>query len=769
MRLALLLALPALAAAFGAGRVAPVRAAAPAFASVRSAFARVSMTSTEAPVDAATDAPAASAKETFTFEAEVARVMDIIVNSLYSNKDIFLRELISNASDACDKKRFLGLTNEGASAGEGAPCIRVRADKKARTVTIEDMGVGMNREDLIKNLGTIAQSGTKKFLESLKVKPGESNMIGQFGVGFYSAFLVADKVSVVTKAVNGEQLRWESNDDKSGSYSIEQDASDPIEGSSGTRVVLTLKEDAEEYLDEYKLRSLLGTYSEFISFPVELWAEKTEYERVVDEEAAPASEGEPARMKTVPKTTATFERLNKAKPLWMRPPATITEDEYADFYKSAFKAWDNPIRLAHFSMEGQVEFKCLIFVPTTLPFELSQEMFAQADSGAVRLYVKRVFISDRFSAAVLPRWLSFLKVLIDSEDLPLNVSRELLQKSKVLSIVAKRVVRKSLDQLLDLSEDDANFGPFYEQFGKYIKVGLIEDRDNKDALLKLARFSSSRNAVALAKAKSVEAGSEAEVMEAGALTSLEAYVSRMPEGQKQVYYVAGTSKAALEGSPVLEALTAKGYEVLYALDSVDEIALQGIGEFKDLPVVDAAKQNADLGEESEEEKETNDQSQATLASTLTFLKETLGSKVDKVELSRRLRSSPAAIVQPQWGMSPQMERFMRAQAVAMGQSEELDGMPGGASTAILELNPTHPVVRQLDLLVKTQPGAEATREYAQLLYEVAAVTSGYEIADPAAFARRITALMATDGVAEAEPAEEAEMAVTPVEIMEGDE
>lgn len=431
----------------------------------------------------------------------------------------------------------------------------------------------MTREDLKNNLGTIAQSGTKRFLEALKAKPDSTNLIGQFGVGFYSAFLVADKVTVQTRSEGGEQLKWESGGDASGQYTIGPDDGEPIEGDSGSRIILHLKEEAEDYLDDYKLRSMLQTYSEFISFPVQLWVQKTEYEQVVDEDAEVA-EGEPPKMKTVPKTTEDWERINANKPLWMRPPSEVTEEEYAEFYKGTFRAWDEPLAHAHFSLEGQVEFRCMLFVPSTLPWELSQDMFGD-DKGGVKLYVKRVFISDKFGDEMLPRWLAFIKAVVDSEDLPLNVSRELLQRSKVLSIISKRLVRKAIDTLLGLAdaEDPAKYDQFYAQFGKYIKVGVIEDRDNKEDLLRLARFESSRATVAGA--------SEDDKAATSTLTSLDQYVSRMAEGQKQIYYVAGASRAALEGSPVLERLSAKGYEVLYALDSVDEIALQGIGTFKD--------------------------------------------------------------------------------------------------------------------------------------------------------------------------------------------
>jgi len=633
---------------------------------------------------------------------------------------------VSNASDACDKKRFLALTDDGQEGAFGGR-IRLYTDKEANTLTIEDNGVGMTRKELQTNLGRIAQSGTKKFTEALGSGADATNLIGQFGVGFYSAFLVADKVSVVTKsAADGEQLRWES--EAAASYSITTDDSAPIEV-TGTRLILHLKEEADKYLDDYTLRDMLKRYSEFISFPIELWAEKTTYETVPDPDAE-VKEGEEPPTKTVPKTENVWETVNIAKPLWMRSPKEVTDEEYAEFYQTTFKAYDSPAAHVHFSLEGQVEFRAMLFCPGTVPWELSQDMFSEKVKP-MKLFVKRVFISDQFEEQLLPRWLSFLKGMVDSEDLPLNVSRELLQKSRVLSIISKRLVRKALDMFDDLAKDEAEFAKFTENFGRYVKVGLIEDKDNKERILKLASFSSSA---------------------IDTQTTLPGYVERMVEGQKQIYYLSGASKAAAASSPVLERLQKQGYEVLFALDQIDEIALQGVGKFGDFDVVDAAKENADLGEMSDEEKDAADKAKEELQATTDFLKGVLGGRVDKVAVSTRLTTSPSALVQPQWGMSPQMQRFMKAQAAATGQ-EDMMGMGGMASN--LEINPSHPVVTKLRSMVGEGEGnaSPAAAGYAELLYDVAAVSSGYELDDPAAFAKRVVALM--------EDGEEALAAVSP--------
>jgi len=656
--------------------------------------------------------------ETYEFEAEVSKVMDIIINSLYSDKDIFLRELISNASDACDKKRFLSITDDG-SEGSYNGRIRLFMDKEKSLLTIEDNGVGMTKKELQTNLGKIAQSGTKMFTEALGTGADATNLIGQFGVGFYSAFLVADKVTVVTKAQGEPQLRWESK--AANKYTIAEDNSEPIEG-SGTRLILTLKEDADKYLDNYTIRDMLKRYSEFISFPIELWTEKTEYDTVPDPDAE-VKEGEEPPTKTVPRTTNVWETVNVAKPLWMRNPKDVSDDEYNEFYKTTFKAYDTPDAHVHFSLEGQVEFRAMLFCPSTVPWELSQDMFNDK-VHPMKLFVKRVFISDKFEEQLLPRWLSFLKGMVDSEDLPLNVSREILQKSKVLSIISKRLVRKALDMFDEIQKDEEKFARFVTNFGRYIKVGVIEDQDNKDTLLKFASFASSES--------NDKTG-----------TTLPDYVKRMKEGQKQIYYISGSSKAAASQSPVLERLKSKGYEVLFALDQIDEIALQGVGKFKDFDVIDASKENADLGEKSEEEKKQEEAAKEDLKPTCDFIKKVLQSTVDRVEVSSRLTASPSALVQPQWGMSPQMQRFMKAQAAAAGNDDMMGGM---GMSPNLEINPTHPVVLKLKDMVASGASTAAAEQYAQLLHEVAVVSSGYEIADPGAFAKRITALMA-DGEA----------------------
>jgi molecular chaperone HtpG len=377
--------------------------------------------------------------------------MDLIINSLYSDRDIFLRELVSNAADACDKKRFLSITDDSAAAKE-EPAIRIKTDTDTNTLIIEDSGVGMTKDELINNLGKIAQSGTRAFAQALGDGTADVNLIGQFGVGFYSAYLVADKVTVITKSMQdpSKAYKWESEADSS--YSIQPESPDEIEGSSGSKLILHLKDDASTYLEATKIEELLQRYSEFIEFPISVWKEKTEYKQVEDEEAnKDLKEGEEPKMKTVPETTEGYETVNMQKPIWLRSPKDVEEQEYKDFYKSAFRnSYDIPMKYSHFVLEGQVECKSILYIPGMLPFELSRDMFDE-NSRNIRLYVKRVFINDQFDD-LLPRWLKFVKGVVDSDDLPLNVSREILQKSKVLSIINKRLVRKSLDMIREIAE-----------------------------------------------------------------------------------------------------------------------------------------------------------------------------------------------------------------------------------------------------------------------------------------------------------------------------
>lgn len=653
--------------------------------------------------------------------------MDIIINSLYSNRDVFLRELVSNAADACDKKRFLSITSEDSDPSNLVkPTIKIRSNKDDRTVIIEDSGVGMTKSELQNNLGKIAQSGTKKFLEALGEGGGggDVNLIGQFGVGFYSAYLVADKVEVVTKSMqpNSVQLRWTS--DASSQYTIAEDTddSDPIEG-SGTRLILHLKDDALEYLEPTKLEDLLQHYSEFVEFPISVWKEKTEYKRIPDDEAnKDLPEGEEPKMKTVPETTEGYEQMNTNKPIWLRSPSDVTEEEYKDFYQSAFRAsYDEPLAHTHFSLEGQIECKSILYIPGMLPFELSRDMFDE-DARNIRLYVKRVFINDKFED-IVPRWLKFIRGVVDSQDLPLNVSREILQKSKVLSIINKRLVRKSLDMIRDIEsdEDDSKYIMFWNNFGKYLKVGVIEDSRNKEDIIPLLRFFSSKS------------GEE--------YTSLDQYVEGMKENQKQIYYVTADGKAKAQRSPAAEKVQSRGYEVLYLTEPLDEIMIESVTKYKDCNLVDVSKEGLNLDDEDREErKKKEEELNEDHKAVKEYLETVLAGKVQKVKMTDLLSESPAALVQSAYGMSPTMQRYMKAQNVASGGSDA--GMMGSFNQAVLEVNPKHPIIRDLERMIESEGrDSDMAKNFAVLLYDVAALTSGYEIEDSGDFAGRIMSIM----------------------------
>lgn len=674
------------------------------------------------PLFMSSEAPTAEAStkgETYEFQAEVGRVMDIIINSLYSDRDVFLRELVSNAADACDKKRFLSITADESSASDEVPQIKIKALPEENVLVIEDSGVGMTKDELVNNLGKIAQSGTKAFLEALGKGTADVNLIGQFGVGFYSAYLVADKVEVVTKSMqpNSPQLKWTSNADSS--YTIaEDDSGEEIEG-SGTRLILHLKDDAADYLESSKIDDLLKRYSEFIEFPINVWKETTEYKQVPDVEAnKDLAEGEEPKMKTVPETKEGYELVNKHKPVWLRSPKDVTEEEYNDFYKGAFRAYDEPMKHSHFVLEGQVECKSILYIPGMLPFELSKDMFDE-NARNIRLYVKRVFINDKFEE-LMPRWLKFVRGVVDSDDLPLNVSREILQKSKVLSIINKRLVRKSLDMMEELAEDEdeSKYIMFWNNFGKYLKVGIIEDDRNRKEISPLLRFFSSKS------------GEE--------YTSLDTYVEGMPEGQKSIYYVTGDGREAASMSPVVEKLTSRGYDVLFATEPLDEIMFESLRDYKDFNVVDASKEGLKLeDEEDEDKKKEKENLEAEYKGVIEYLETLLAGKVQKVTVSNLLTDSPAALVQGAYGMSPTMQRYMRAQTVASGNDMGLDQM----NQAVMEINPNHPIVADLERMVKGDKEAKETEEYALLIYDVASMTSGYDVKDMSGFAKRVMNMM----------------------------
>ena len=696
-------------------------------------------------------AATATADETFTYEAEVDRLMDMIVNSLYSNADVFLRELVSNASDALDKARFGAITT-GSDAG--ALRIQVKGDPDARTITIEDSGCGMTRDELVSSLGTIARSGTAKFAAAVKEAGGDSALIGQFGVGFYSAFLVADRVTVTTRSAADDAgaggWQWESAAG-SHSYSIRPAPAD-FDLARGTRVTLHLKEESVDVASPTKLADLLKRYSEFVAFPVELWSSRTEYDQVVDaaatEKAQAAADAkakeegkesaDPVAPVTVPTPRDVFEwRVqNAVAPIWTRPPKEVTQDEYNAFSKQTFKEFMDPAAHAHFSVEGTVEFTALLYLPSMPPFE-------QADwlkpARNVRLFVKRVFISDEFDEDLVPRWASFVRGVVDSSDLPLNVSREILQESRVVRTIRRQLTKRTLDLLAEVAarpqgEDKpmSDYAMFYEGFGKYLKLGAIEDDASRKALAPLLRFPSSAAVIA------PPTGDAAVDLETPppALTGLDDYVARMKEGQSGIYYIASDSAASAAAAPHVEGLLAKGYEVLYLVDPIDEPAVNAIGEHKGHPFVDVTREGVDAGADAGEKAAAAAASEE-LKPLLDYIKERLGERVEKVEVSTRLAGSPVALVTSKFGWSAYQERVMRSQA--LGDARAAEYMRGKRT---LEVNAGHDVVKALaDAVARGDTDTAASA--VELLYDAALVTGGFAVESPRDFAGRIYDMIAT--------------------------
>lgn len=669
-------------------------------------------------------------EETFTYQAEVDRLMDMIVNSLYSNREVFLRELVSNASDALDKIRLLALQNPSEYDTGSELEIRVKADDG--TIVIEDTGVGMTKDELLSSLGTIARSGTAKFMEAMK-EQGDANLIGQFGVGFYSAFLVADRVTVQTKSnQDSQQWCWESSAG-SHSYTIKADETNDIR--RGTRITLHLKDDAKDIGDSAKLASLIKQYSEFISFPINLWSTKETPKEVVDEEAtkkkqeeadeAAKKEGKEAAdavapvMKTEWETSQDWQVQNTNKPIWTRAPRDVTKEEYASFFKSTFREFLDPLDQIHFNVEGTIEFSSLLYIPGMAPFDQQEAM---QKSKNIRLYVKRVFISDEFDDNLMPRYLGFVKGVVDSADLPLNVSREILQESRVVRAIRRQLVKRTLDALTSMAEKSASeekkegsvddYTTFWEAFGRNIKLGVLEDEGNRQVLAKLLRFSSSG---------------------VDRLTSLMDYVSRKKEGQTSIYFLAADSKAAAEASPYVEQLTSKGFEVLYLTEPIDEIAMANLGEFEGMQLVDVTKEDLSLGE-TDEDKKALEEMAASLQPLTDYMKSVLGDKIEKVTVTNRLTDTPAVVVASKFGWSANMERIMKAQA--LGDSQAAEYMKGRRS---MEINPNHPIIKSLADKVSLE-SSEAKDQIA-LLYDAALLTGGYPIESPKAFADRIYSIM----------------------------
>lgn len=647
-------------------------------------------------------------KKTHSFQAEVAQLLHLVTHSLYSNQEIFLRELISNASDACDKLRFEALNDSGLYGDQPDLEVRVSYDTKAKTLTITDTGIGMTTQEAIDNLGTIAKSGTKAFMDKLSGdQKADSQLIGQFGVGFYSGFIVADKITVESRRAGAqatEGVRWTSGG--MGDFEVEQ-----IERAQrGTSIILHLREDAQDFLNGYKLKEVIAKYSDHISLPILM--EKEEWKE--------GENGQPGEMVK----TGEWETVNKASALWTRAKKDITPEQYQDFYKAISHDYEDPLTWSHNRVEGNTEYTQLLYIPAKAPFDLYQ----QGKHAGIKLYVKRVFIMDD-AQALMPQYLRFVKGVIDSADLPLNVSRELLQESRDVRLIRDGSVKRVLSMLEDLarhdkpqaaaegsdgvvdvvSEDDkakeGKYSRFYSEFGAVLKEGLGEDFGNKDRIAKLLRFASTTHE--------------------GLNTSFADYKARMKEGQEAIYYITADTLAAAKSSPQLEVFKKKGIEVLLMTDRVDEWALNFLQDFDGTPLQSVAKGAVDLGKlQNEEEKKAAEEAAEAFKPVLAKLKDALKDRAEDVRATSRLVDSPACLVVSDSGMSLQLARLLKQAGQAAPESKP-----------VLEVNPEHPLVRKLD-------GSLHFHDLAQILFDQAVLAEGGLPDDPAAYVKRVNALLA---------------------------
>lgn len=686
--------------------------------------------------------------EKHAFQAEVSRMMKLIINSLYTNKDIFLRELISNASDALDKIRILALTSRETLDELGNLEIRIKPDEAKHALHIMDTGIGMSKKELINNLGTIAKSGTSDFLKQQLENPDQvqlNDLIGQFGVGFYSSFLVADKVSVRSKSnTDPTEHVWESD---SNEFAIKESGPDDrLDGSDkldrGSVVTLHLKEEAKDFLKPDTIKEIIKKYSQFVDFPIYLWTSKTISEEVPvedeekdskkkdDEDADKSTTEKPSddlleeekekvkkkKTKKVDKTVYDWERINVAKPIWQRKPTEVADEEYDEFYKSITRDTQPPIARSHFTAEGEMTFKSLLFVPKTQPVESFNKYGTKSDN--IKLYVKRVFISNDFND-LMPSYLNFIRGVVDSDDLPLNVGRETLQQHKLLKVIQKKLVRKALDMIMKM--DNKKYLDFWKEFSTNIKLGIIEDQTNRNRIAKLLRFHTSKTGP-------------------DGWKSLSEYVKDMPPNQEQIFYIAGTSYDEVSQSPFVERVLQEGFEIIYLTDAVDEYSLANLPDFEEKRFQNIAKEGLSLDKSKEGQKK---QLEKLYAKLISFIQDiALKDKVHKVVLSERLAESPAALVATAFGWTGNMERLAKSNAHSKSQDVTRDYYL--KQKKILEINPNHPIIKKLLTRVQEDESDEKAKEITKLLFSMATVRSGYILQETEDFGKGIERLLRSD-------------------------
>jgi len=685
-----------------------------------------------------------ASKETHQFQAEVSRMMDIIINSLYTQKEVFLREVISNSADALEKIRYLSVT-DGAVLGDTRELdIRIEADRNEQTLTITDTGVGMTKQDLVNNLGTLAKSGTTNFLEALSGSGGDLSLIGQFGVGFYSTYLVSDRVTVVSKNNDDSQHIWESTADAS--FSVAEDPRGSTLG-RGTKVILHMKDDATEFLSETVLKDLVNRFSQFIAFPIYLKVTKTITEEVPEDDAEEEEESEDGeekkkKTKTISKEVKQWEQVNTQKAIWLRSKDEIENNEYDEFYKAIAKDWSPPLTYTHFSAEGEVEFKAILFCPQSAPTDMFDNYYNK--HAQIKLFVRRVLITDQMED-LLPSYLNFIKGVVDSDDLPLNVSREQLQQHKILKVISKKLVRKILEMFKrmlkehekqeeeDEDEEEAEedgekkekekkgeskWDKFYTHFSKSLKLGCYEDDTNRGKIAKLLRFYTSKSP-------------EKQV-------SLDKYVDGMKEDQDAIYYMAGESVEKSMKSPHLQVFKKRDLEVLFLTEQMDEPCIQKQTDFEGKKFISIQKGQAKLST-TDEEKKRQKKLKEMYEPLLKWFKDLLGDRIGKVELSKRLVEDPCTVVSSEYGYSAQMERVMKTQAFA--DNSQMKWM---MANKIFEVNPNHPVVVDLLTKIKEEPNDEAAKKTAELLFHSSMIAAGYEVEAPTTIASAVYRLLSKE-------------------------